>query len=187
MKILVVEDNPKLARFLVRALAEEGWVDVHHVGTPLTHDLDGLDAAPHRASPRRPRRQGELDLLACQLAASGHQPHLVLPDRKLPALLHLGALGVSQVVQTGDEILLREVLTAPELDRPAVDTRQRPFALAVQPDVDQAREADVGDDEAEKAQADADAQADDGPLLDASAPGPFALGSCRRGRLARGG
>ena len=39
-----------------------------------------------------------------------------------------------------------------------VDPRQRALALAVQPVVDQPREADVDDDEAEQAQADADAE-----------------------------
>ena len=140
--------------------------------------------APH--AHRGAGRAGRMSLtcLPARSPPRGASQTLVLPDRELAGLLHGGALRVAQVVQARDQVLLREVLAAAELDGPAVDAGQRPLALAVQPRVDHPREADVGDDQRQDARGPTPAPR---PMMAhrfqaATPPGPRPWGPCRRGR-----
>ena len=64
-------------------------------------------------------------------------------DRELAGLLDRVALRVAEIVQPIDQLPLGQRLAAAQLERPREDARQHAVALAVQPRVDQAREADV--------------------------------------------
>ena len=61
-------------------------------------------------------------------------------DGELAGLLDARALGVAEVVQPIDELLLGERLAAAQLERPREDARQHAIALAVQARVDQPAE-----------------------------------------------
>ena len=65
----------------------------------------------------------------------------VAADRELAGLLGLGALGVAEVVEPVDELPRRQRLAAADLERRREDARIGALELAVQPRVDQPREA----------------------------------------------
>jgi hypothetical protein len=78
-----------------------------------------------------------------QVAAARRDRDGVAPDGKLAGLLRAGAMGVAEIVELRDEVLLGDRLAAAQFDRARVDARQRALALAVQARVDEAREGDV--------------------------------------------
>ena len=60
--------------------------------------------------------------------------------RKLARLRHAWPIGVAKIVETDDEILLRERLATTEFVGPGEDARQRALALSVEALVDHSRE-----------------------------------------------
>ena len=71
-----------------------------------------------------------------------------------PRILRLRPLRVAEIVEPIEQLLLRHVVAAPNLERPREDARQHAIALAVQARVDHPRERHVvvageraGDDE----------------------------------------
>src|SRR6185503_5296833 len=89
------------------------------------------------------RGEGDRDRLAGQLAAARGQRDDVAISGELAGLLYGRPVGVAQIVEPNDHILLRQRLATAELRGPGVDARQRALALAVQALIDHPREGEV--------------------------------------------
>ncbi len=64
-------------------------------------------------------------------------------DGELAGFLGLRALGVSEVVEPIEQLFLRDVVAAPDFERPREDARQHAIALAVEARVDHPRKGHV--------------------------------------------
>ena len=85
----------------------------------------------------RPSKEASRGLIAIVVSAIENSP----------GDLRFRPLGVPQVVQPADKLLLADRLALPQRERPCVHTGQRAFAFTVQPCIDEARETHVvGDD-----------------------------------------
>ena len=76
-------------------------------------------------------------------ARARHDADQCAVDRKLAAILCLGPLRVTEIVEPIEQLLLRHVVAAPKLERPREDPGQHPVALAVQARIDHPREHHV--------------------------------------------
>ncbi len=81
--------------------------------------------------------------LALELGTARHDRDRAAADRELTGLVRARALRVADVVQAIDELPFRERLAAPQFQGPCEHARQDAVALAVEPAVDEVREADV--------------------------------------------
>ena len=76
-------------------------------------------------------------------AGAGHDADQRAVDGELAGILRVRALRVAEVVQPIEQLLLRDVIAAPNLERPRKHARQHAIALAVQARVDHPREGHV--------------------------------------------
>ncbi len=95
----------------------------------------------------------DADRVSLQLGDARHDRDRALADRELAGLLQPIAMGVAELVEPIDQLLLGHRLAAAQLERPRQHAREHRRSLAVQARVDQPREAHVvvaGDDAEEE-------------------------------------
>ena len=98
--------------------------------------------APVRRRRRRTLKDDAHDL-TFELGAARHDRDRAGADRELAGLVGARALCVADVVQAIHELAFGQRLAAPQLQRAREHARQHAIALAVEPSVDEVREADV--------------------------------------------
>ena len=113
---------------------EERRIELDRVPRAPPFDVDALD------------RPGETDPHggAAQIARPRPDGHRRALEGELARSVRLRPLGVAEVVEERDELLLAGGLSAPEHDGARKDARQRPLALAVEPFVDLPGEGNRG-------------------------------------------
>ena len=91
---------------------------------------------------RRPLKD-DADRLALELRSARQNRDASLAEGEFARLLQLRPLCVSKIIESIDQLSIGQRLAAAQLERPREHARKHRVALAVQPRVDQAREADV--------------------------------------------
>src|SRR6188472_3717763 len=89
---------------------QERWIETNGLGPARAHDLERLNPASARrvwiGLGRLSRRERDLDRLSRQFAATGDQRDDVSIPREFTGLLCGGPVGVAQIVESNDQILL---------------------------------------------------------------------------------